>query len=61
MKNRCLWGNFWKMWGNGAKIGGKMWGNALKVYGKMWGIWGGIVLFCGCCFVDWGDLVKFVG
>lgn len=54
MKNRC-------MWGNGAKIGGKMWGNAQKVYGKMWGMWGGIVLFCGCCFVDWGDLVKFVG
>lgn len=54
MKNRCLWGN-------GAKIGGKMWENALKVYGKMWGMWGGIVLFLGCCFVDWGDLVKFVG
>ena len=40
MKNRCLWGNFWEMWGN-----------ALKVYGKMWGMWGGIVLFCGCCLV----------
>lgn len=41
-------------WGNVGE-------NALKVYGKMWGMWGGIVLFLGCCFVDWGDLVKFVG
>lgn len=40
MKNRCLWGNFWEMWGN-----------ALKVYGKMWGDvgWNSFVfgvLFC---------------
>lgn len=49
------------MCGNALKVYGKMWGNDAKIGGKMWGMWGGIVLFLGCCFVDWGDLVKFVG